>query len=132
VTTLLDANVLIGLVIPEHVHHIAARSWFLGSTESFATCPITEGSLIRELVREGALAEAAITTLANIHNHPRHEFWEDHLSYLDVSMTAVVGHRQVTDAYLVQLARTRGARLVSFDRGLAALHGDVVDLLPTA
>jgi uncharacterized protein len=37
----------------------------------------------------------------------------------------VLGHRQVTDAYLAALARHHKGKLVSFDRGLAALHADV-------
>ena len=32
---------------------------------------------------------------------------------------------RVTDAYLAALARHFGGRLVTFDRGLAALHADV-------
>lgn len=41
----------------------------------------------------------------------------------------VIGHRQVTDAYLVALARHHGGRLATLDRGLAALHGEDVFLL---
>lgn len=44
-------------------------------------------------------------------------------------MAGVIGHRQVTDAYLVALARGHRSRLATFDRGLAALHGDEVELL---
>lgn len=32
--------------------------------------------------------------------------------------------------YLAQLARKRGGRLATFDRGLAQLHSDVVHLVP--
>jgi hypothetical protein len=42
----------------------------------------------------------------------------------------VIGHKQVTDAYLVALAKCRNARLINFDRGLAALPPDVVSLVP--
>lgn len=63
--------------------------------------------------------------------HRRHEFWADTVSYRDVPLGGVIGHRQVTDAYLVQLARAHQAKLVTFDRGLAALHGEVVELIPT-
>lgn len=45
-------------------------------------------------------------------------------------MAGVIGHRQVTDAYLAQLARAHDGRLASFDQGLAKLHSDVVDLIP--
>jgi hypothetical protein len=53
-----------------------------------------------------------------------------HLGYTDVPWRGVLGHRQVTDAYLAALARRNGGRLATFDRGLAALHEDVVMLIP--
>jgi predicted nucleic acid-binding protein len=37
----------------------------------------------------------------------------------------------VTDADLAQFARAHRGRLASFDEGMAALHRDVVDLVPT-
>jgi len=43
---LLDANDLIALVTPDHVSHERAQEWFLPG-KSFATCPITQGALIR-------------------------------------------------------------------------------------
>ncbi|MGH3319762.1 MAG: hypothetical protein ACRDN9_06190 [Streptosporangiaceae bacterium] len=42
----------------------------------------------------------------------------------------MVGHRQVTDAYLAQLARTQGRAFATFDKGLAAAHPDVAELIP--
>jgi predicted nucleic acid-binding protein len=45
-------------------------------------------------------------------------------------MDGVIGHRQVTDAYLAQLARANHGRLATFDRGLAALHTDIAELIP--
>ena len=58
-TVLLDANVLIALLVDDHVHHEAAESWFTDMAGNFATCPITQGSLMRLLVREGQSAAAA-------------------------------------------------------------------------
>jgi uncharacterized protein len=130
VTTLLDANVLIALVVADHVHHDAAERWLAGGAFDFATCPVTEGSLVRLLVREGRSGEAAAAVVAAVAEHPRHTFWPDTLSYADVPPGAVTGHRQVTDAYLAALARAHGGRLATLDEGLAALHGDVADLLP--
>jgi predicted nucleic acid-binding protein len=46
-------------------------------------------------------------------------------------MHGVIGHRQATDAYLAQLAREHGGRLATFDQGLAKLHGDIAELVPT-
>jgi toxin-antitoxin system PIN domain toxin len=130
VTTLLDANVLIALVVADHVHHDSAETWFAGLAGRYATCPITEGSLVRLLIREGSSPEAASAVLSALAGDERHEFWPDDVSYSRVSMKGVVGHRQVTDAYLAQLAREHGGRLATFDQGLARLHTDVVDIVP--
>jgi predicted nucleic acid-binding protein len=51
VTVLFDANVLIGLLITNHIHHAAAEAWLAGGIERCATCPITQGSLTRLLLR---------------------------------------------------------------------------------
>lgn len=131
-TTLLDANVLIALVVADHVHHAAAEAWLSNSGERFATCPITEGSLVRLLIREGQPAETAQTIITAVGDDEQHEFWRDDVSYRDVPLKGVIGHRQVTDAYLAQLARTRGGRLATFDRGLSQLHSDIAELVPTA
>jgi toxin-antitoxin system PIN domain toxin len=131
VTVLLDANVLIALVVADHVHHYAAESWFAAVEESFATCPITQGSLIRLLVRQGQSAATAVTLLGALTAHARHQFWSDNESFDNVPVHGVIGHRQVTDAYLAHLARSRKGRLATFDRGLGKLHDDVTDLVPT-
>jgi hypothetical protein len=131
VTTLLDANVLIALVVIEHVHHDAAADWLAASDSRFATCPITQGSLVRFLVRRGQSSTAARDVVGAIESATHHEFWPDSISFADVRVDGVVGHRQVTDAYLAQLARSRNGQLATFDSGLAHLHGDVAVLVPT-
>lgn len=129
-TVLLDANVLIALLVSEHVNHESAEDWFGGLSGNFATCPITQGSLMRLLIREGQSAAAAQTILRRTASSPRHEFWTDNAMYTDVPATGIVGHRQVTDAYLAQLTRARRGRLATFDHAMARLHGDVADLVP--
>lgn len=130
--TLLDANVLIALVVADHVHHSAAETWLTNSAEPFATCPSTQGSLVRLLIREGQLAHTAQAILVALAQDERHEFWPDDLSYGDVPLTGVIGHRQVTDAYLAHLARNHGGRIVTFDQGLAKAHPDIAELVPIA
>ena len=129
-TSLLDANVLIALVVNDHVHHAPAEAWFSGHGEGFATCPVTQGSLMRLLIREGQAAGAASSVIRGVAGNPRHEFWPDDVAYTDVPTVGIIGHRQVTDAYLAQLARSRAARLATFDRALAKLHADVAELVP--
>ena len=120
---LLDANVLIALATPEHSLNARAAEWFRKGY-LFATCPITQGALFRFHLRAGveATAESARLLLQSISSLPRHEFWSDDVSYLDMPSTGVAGHRQVTDAYLVLLARNHGGTLATMDKGLAAVH----------
>ena len=129
-TVLLDSNVLVALVQQNHVHAEPANAWFAGLDEPYATCPITQGALLRLLLRAGVSPVDARASLQSVVDGERHRFWPDELDYLAVRLDGVVGHRQVTDAYLAALARARGGRLVTFDRGLAALHRDVAVLVP--
>ena len=129
-TTLLDANVLIAMSHPAHVHYSRARSWFNLATDPFASCPITQGSLLRHAMRMGFDARSAMNGLERITSHPRHDFWPDLIRFEDVRLRGVMGHGQVTDAYLAQLAREHGGSLATFDEGLAALHSDVAELIP--
>lgn len=128
-TVLLDSNVLIALLVDVHVHHRKVEGWLAGSDEPFATCPVTEGAFVRLVVREGATAKDAIEVLAELARDERHRFWPADRPYAEVRTKGVVGHRQVTDAYLAQLARAHEGRLVTLDAGLAAAQRDVVELL---
>lgn len=123
-TLLLDANVLIALVNESHVHHERARVWFAGTKPSFATCPITEGALIRHYFRESDLpsAQEATDIIREIQRMPGHHFWSDTLSYSDIDYRGVIGHRQITDAYLASLARENKGKLATMDEGLSELH----------
>lgn len=129
---LLDANVVIALSLSGHVHHEAASARReAGAWPRFATCPITQGALLRASVREGMSTRQAVGALEGICRIRGHEFWPDDLAYLGVELGQVVGHRQVTDAYLAALARAHRGRLATFDAGLAATHPDVAELVPS-
>lgn len=129
-TFLLDSNLLVALVQQNHVHAQRAGTWFQGLHEPYATCPITQGALLRLLLRGGVSPADARSSLESVAGDARHRFWPDEIDYLAVPLDGVVGHRQVTDAYLAALARARKGRLMTFDRGLAALHSDVAVLVP--
>ena len=120
---LLDCNVLIALATPEQSLNARAAAWFLKG-HRFATCPITQGALFRFHLRAGveATAESAKLLLDSISSLPRHEFWPDDVSYLDLPAAGIAGHRQVTDAYLVLLARKHGGSVATLDQALAAVH----------
>lgn len=57
--------------------------------------------------------------------------WPADLSFNDLDLKLLVGHKQVTDAYLVALALSRQSVLATFDKGLAMLHPGAI-LVPTA
>lgn len=126
---LLDSNVVVALLTTDHVHHVAASVWFRDAA-GVATSPTTQAAFLRYALRQGVPAATASLALDSLLQHSRHEFWPDVLAYSDVNLGAVFGHRQVTDAYLAQLARFHGGRLATFDRGLAAVAPDVTTLLP--
>ena len=128
---LLDANLLVALIVSDHIHHALAEEWFARDGAGFATCPTTQRALMQFLIREGATAAEAAGVLSTIAGNERHQFWADDVDLRHATFAGVVGHRQVTDAYLAALARAHDARLVTLDRGLAALHPDVADLVGT-
>ena len=128
---LADGNVLVALTVVDHVHHGVALEWFASAEAELATCPITEGTLLRFLLREGFLATDAVAVLQAFRAQPWHTFWADAIPCEQAHLRGVIGHRQVTDAYLVALARYHSGCVVTLDKGLAALHGDAVHLLPT-
>ena len=128
---LLDSNVLIALATPEHSLNLRAAAWFR-TGHRFATCPLTQGALIRFHLRAGvdASADSAKLLLKAISALPRHEFWPDDASYLDMPTRGITGHRQVSDAYLVLLAQKNGGSVATMDEALAVYHEDVTLIAP--
>ncbi len=126
---LADGNVLVALTVVDHVHHDVVRRWFVDVAPDLATCPITEGTLLRFLLRESTPTAEAAAALSKMRAQDWHTFWPDSLPYEAAHLAGVLGHRQVADAYLVALARSHRSKVVTLDRGLAALHGDHTILL---
>ncbi len=75
-------------------------------------------------------AARAVAVLDSISSLPGHEFWPDDVGYDSVDLRGVLGHRQLADAYLAQLARNRSGTLATLDAGLATVHSDTVVLVP--
>lgn len=130
-TYLLDANVLIALTVEEHEHHERSIAW-AATLERFAVCPIVEAALVRFLLRLGESVATAADVVQRIRDLPSCEFWTDSISYGDVDLNYVVGHRQVTDAYLVGLARANSGALATLDEGLSRSIPGHTLLLPTS
>ncbi|HET6975663.1 MAG TPA: TA system VapC family ribonuclease toxin [Pyrinomonadaceae bacterium] len=129
---LLDGNLLVALAIDTHEFHQRAQRWFNSKLEQFATCSITEGTLLRVHMQlaQDRTAAAAWSILEAIHAMPDHVFWNDGFSYREIPFANISGSKQVTDAWLAELARRHGSQLATLDAGLAALHPDISLLIP--
>ena len=128
-TFLLDVNVLIALADPAHVQHEVAHDWFSRiGRKRFATCPITENGLLRivghpRYPNSPGAPSAVMPTLAALRAMPGCEFWTDTISIADASSidaSLLSSHAQITDSYLLALARAHGGRLATMDRKLVA------------
>jgi len=95
----------------------------------FATTPITQGSLLRFLIRLGIPSAGAFLVLESFVTLDSHVFWPDEAPFDGTMLGHVVGHRQVTDAYLLQQVRAHRSQLTTFDTGLASIDPDLVTLL---
>ena len=125
---LLDTNVLIALAWPQHIHHAQAHAWF-GKTghKAWATCPITQLGFVRissnaKIIPAAVSPREAVAMLEKIIAIPGHEFWPDDLAppaAKTFASLALVGHRQITDAYVLALTQYHKGALATFDRGIA-------------
>ena len=126
---LLDVNVLIALIDPAHLQHDRAHDWFAATgNKAWATCPLTENGVLRVVGHPrypnspgtpAAVAEL-MTVLRNLGGH---EFWPDDVTLLDsqrVDSARLLDSGQVTDSYMLALARAHGGQLATFDRRLVA------------
>jgi uncharacterized protein len=127
--SLIDINVLIALIDPAHIQHDRAHEWFAASgKKAWATCPLTENGVLRIVGHARypnspgtpAVVAELLTTLCTL---PGHDFWSDDITLLDagrVDSSRLLDSAQVTDSYLLALARAHGGQLATFDQRLVA------------
>jgi uncharacterized protein len=130
-TALLDANVLIALLWPAHVHHEASHAWFEARQPRgrWATCPLTEMAFVRIISNPSFSSDAlrpadALSLLERNIAHQGHELWPDDVSLVEAlgpSSARLQGHRQVSDSYLLALSVRHRGVLATFDAGLRSL-----------
>lgn len=127
---LLDLNLLLALAWPSHVHHNIAHDWFRqNAAPGWATCPVTQLGFIRLSSNPAFTSDAvspneALSLLGAMIAMDGHEFWPDDIDCTSVAFAGgmrMTGHRQVTDAYLLSLARARAGCLATLDRRMNRL-----------
>ena len=124
---LLDVNVLIALLDGGHVMHTRAMDWMeREAARGWASCPITQNGVVRVMSRPGyptpRPAAQVVQRLAMACAAPEHAFWPADVNLLApdlIEWQRLLGHRQVTDAYLLALAVHHTGRLVTFDPRVA-------------
>jgi uncharacterized protein len=121
---LLDANVLLSLAWPNHpFHHRAVVRLARRERRRWATCLLTQTAFVRlssnPAVIPGAKSPAeAGEMLGRLINDPDHVFLEaksKQLARLQKLLARCHGHNQVNDAFLIWLALSHGASVVTFD-----------------
>ncbi len=126
---LLDVNVLVALLDPAHVHHDPAHEWFaIVGTRGFATCPLTENGVLRivgnpRYPNSPGTPAVVAAMLGELRSLNHHVFWPDDISLLDPSIVdpaRILSFAQVTDTYLLALAKANNGQLATFDRRLVA------------
>jgi toxin-antitoxin system PIN domain toxin len=127
---LLDINVLLALAWPNHQHHALAHRWFAREARhGWATCSFTQLGFVR-LSSNPAYTPSAVSPpeaaglLDRWVRHPRHAFWDSAPATRAVIYARAVGHQQVNDAWLVEVARQSDGRVVTFDRRISLHDGD--------
>jgi toxin-antitoxin system PIN domain toxin len=123
---LLDVNVLIALLDPDHVHHARAWTWFARhGAAGWASCPLTQNGCVRIMSQPRYANPFSTRTIVDQLRRAtaaqEHEFWPDNLSLLDHEVfdhDRLLGHKQITDAYLLALAVSREACLATFDASI--------------
>lgn len=127
---LLDANALIALGWPTHEFHLKMRAWFRANARSgWATTALTQAAFVRIVAqpsfagRSIAISEVAELLLRNL-AHPGHRLLTLDFGFGDVMAACsagLMGHRQITDAWLLTTAIRNGCRLLTFDAGISHL-----------
>ena len=127
---LLDVNLLIALTHSAHVHHALVQDWAQAQGKlAWSTCTVTQLGFVRlaatpAIGGDDTTPGAALALLDQLLAHPGHHFWPDAEGIAQspaLRSPLIVGHRQITDAYLLGLAMRQGSALVTLDRGLASV-----------
>ena len=137
---LLDANVLLALAWPHHPFHQRAIARLARRERArWATCLLTQAAFVRlssnPAIIPGAKSPAeAGYLLGELTDDPNHVFLEAksrQLPRLQELLARCHGHNQVNDAFLIWLALSHGASVLTFDvplRHLAPTPG-LVELI---
>ncbi len=133
---LLDTNLLLALAWPNHQFHAQAHQWFAAHAKhGWATCAFTQLGFIRlssnpAYAHETISPQEAAALLQQWTKHKAHHFWNSPVADAPSIYLRALGHQQVNDAWLVEVARKNRGKLVTLDTRLSA-HATETHLVET-
>ncbi|HTJ00611.1 MAG TPA: TA system VapC family ribonuclease toxin [Dongiaceae bacterium] len=126
---LLDVNVVIALLDPDHAFHDRAHDWWAANASGgWASCPIVENGVVRIMAHPGYSEKIQfapgnlISRLRAFASQTNHEFWPDDVSLRNEKLFVaerIHSSRLLTDFYLLALAVKHSGRLATFDQGIS-------------
>jgi toxin-antitoxin system PIN domain toxin len=116
---LLDVNFLLACVWRSHAQHSQASAW-LDRQAGFVTCPLAQLGFLRVSLSPGyrAAPADALAALGDLTSRKGSRFVTDDLGVDRIPV--VSSHADVTDAYLVAVAKAHGLKLATLDKILCA------------
>jgi len=117
------------LTQPEHRYFETATEWFNTPGLDWGLCAFSEAGFLRLSANPNVgklTVEDATAMLAALVKRPGYRFWPitaDWASLAHPFSERVVGHQQITDAYLLGLAVKENAVLVTTDKAMRYMAG---------
>jgi toxin-antitoxin system PIN domain toxin len=147
-SALLDVNVLLAMLWPTHRSFRPASEWFARHHRGgWATCPMSQAGFVR-IYSQKIITGLDISPREAVHVLEQncvaarsHVFWTHEVSVFDILpeiRTRLVGHKQLTDAILLDLAIRNRGRLVTLDQRVrnllpaASPRQSAIEVIPTA
>jgi uncharacterized protein len=126
---ILDVNVLVALLFPEHPQNRIVQDWFHKvRRRRWATCPITQSGFVRVaclyLGEPRKAVQLAWNALEEECKSADHEFLPVDANLCAVSLALrarMLGPKQMTDLVLVLTAKANEATLATLDSGIREL-----------
>ena len=138
---LLDVNALLALAWPNHQFHTTILARLEQQpVPRWATCAVTQLGFVRlssnpKIVEVRKTPAEVVGLLADLTRDEQHVYLETlpPLPHTAGVFRQLLGHQQVTDAYLLGVAEAHDATLLTFDRrvvprGKAHAHVEVLEL----
>lgn len=127
---LLDANALIALAWTQHEHHEKISRWFRHhARDGWATSAFTQAAFVRVIAQPAFSGHSIgigdiVELLLRNTGHPKHRLLPLDFGFEQVMgccTGGILGHRQVTAAWLLALAIRHQVKLLTFDSGITQL-----------